>query len=157
MKNHRQSYNTHTQHTSLWVKVGLSSENARPFYCSIQTSSTITPQKVVTEERISCIQAFQSLTITRPASGKKEATVNQNNTLHVPRRLTHVVPSPVRQTDASARSRWQRSSSVHVARGRAGPSLPAAPAGPRQTHSSHAIAGGGGGGEVHPPAATPGP
>ena len=34
--------------------------------------------------------------------------------------------------------------------------IPDAPAGPRQTHSSHAIAGGGGG-EVHPPAATPGP
>ena len=79
------------------------------------------------------------------------------NTRPVPRRLTHVVaPSPVRRTDASARSRWKRSRSVRVARGRSGPRPPAAPAGPRQTHSSHAVAGGGGG-EVHPPAATPGP
>ena len=71
----------------------------------------------------------------------------------MPRRLTHVVaPSPVRRTDASARSRWKRSRSVRVARGRSGQLArpPAAPAGPRQTHPSHAVAGGGGGGEVHP-------
>ena len=75
---------------------------------------------------------------------------------HVPRRLTQVAPSPVRRTNASARVRWKLSCSVRVARGCSGPRPPAAPAGLRQTHSSHAIAGGGGC-EVHPPGATPGP
>ena len=99
------------------------------------------------------IQTNPPFTSTRLASGLKEATDNQSNTRHAPRRLTQVDPSPVRRTDASARSRWKRGRSVRVARGRSGPRPPAAPAGPRQTHSSHAIAGGGGG-EVHPPAAS---
>ena len=123
--------------------------------CSIQNSQLTSLKRALRRKKAPRFECCCP-TPQRSASHKKSRSSQTMSTLPVPRRLTHVVaPSPVRRTDASARSRWKRGSSVRVARGRSGPRPPAAPAGPRQTHASHAIAGGGG--EVHPPAATPGP
>jgi hypothetical protein len=149
---------TDTQDADLCITSDSEQILRSPFIAQFKTPQRSQSRKIVTEKRIAAIDLnHRSTTVIRRNSGKMKATDNQNNTRHVPRRLTQVVaPSPVRRTDASARSRWKRSRSVRVARGRSGPRPPAAPAGPRQTHSSHAVAGGGGG-EVHPPAATPGP
>ena len=115
---HRQSYNRYTRR-GLVDNVGLRAGALVAFYCSIQNSSTVTISKDRYRKKDRCYRLnHRSTTVIRRNSGKKKATDNQNNTRHVPRRLTQMAPSSVLRTDVSARSQWKRSRSVRVARGR---------------------------------------
>ena len=60
MKNHRQSYNTHTQQTSLsvWVKVGLTSENARPFIDRFKPPQRSLPKRSLPKKGLAAFKPF---------------------------------------------------------------------------------------------------
>ena len=74
------------------------------------------PKRLLAKKGLAAFKTFRPLTGTRPASGKKEATFNQNSTRHVPRRLTQVALSPVRRTDAPTRSLWKCGISCYAIR-----------------------------------------
>ena len=154
-ENHRTSYNRYTRR-GLVVKVGLRAHELVLYYY-IQTRNVHLAKYRYKKEHAPPLERSACSPLEGRRHIKRMSGCQIKRTRPLPRRLTHAVaPSPVRWTDASARSRWKRSRSVRVARGLSGPRPPAAPAGPRQTHASHVIACGGGG-EVHHPAATPDP